>query len=268
MLLSVARSALGYESRQVLKDAPLERLLQRFAQRYPRYGYRRAWVWLRRKGHVVNRKRVHRVWRKVGLSLPHRGPSRRRWRGPRTAPEAGFPNAVWACDIVHAYSADRQVMRCLSVIDEYTRECLALVVDRSMSSERVVCCLAELVERQGAPKYLRTDNGSEFVARRTQGWLRLHGIEPARIEPGKPWQNGVVESFHRSFRSECLDREWFLSRTEASVVIEQFRRIYNNERPHSSLGYRTPAEIRANYDTMVDTTTSQGGSRKLESVPV
>ena len=137
-----------------------------------------------------------------------------------------------------------------------------------MSSERVVCCLAKLVERHGAPKYLRTDNGSEFIARRTQQWLRLHGIESARIEPGKPWQNGVVESFHRSFRAECLDREWFLSRAEASVVIEQFRRIYNNERPHSSLGYRTPAEIRANYDTIVDTTTSQGGSQKLESVPV
>jgi putative transposase len=96
----------------------------------------------------------------------------------------------------------------------------------------------------------------------------LHGIESDRIEPGKPWQNGVVESFHRSFRAECLDREWFLSRTEASVVIEQFRRIYNNERPHSSLGYRTPAEIRVNYDTIVDTTTSQGGSQKLESVSV
>lgn len=268
VLLSVARSALGYESRQVEKDGPLERLLRRFAQRHPQYGYRRAWVWLKRRGHRINRKRVYRVWRKAGLSLPHRRPSRRRWRGPRTAPEAGAVNVVWACDILHAYSADRQLMRCLSVVDEYTRECLAIVVERSLSSEQVVRCLAELVEQHGAPKYLRTDNGSEFIARRTQQWLRTQGIEPARIEPGKPWQNGIVESFHRSFRSECLNREWFFSRAEAAVIIEQFRRTYNSTRPHSSLGYRTPAEIRADYDTIVDTTTSKGGSQKPDTVPV
>jgi putative transposase len=216
----------------------------------------------------VNRKRVYRVWRRAGLSLPHGRPARRRWRGSRPAPAAGAVNVVWACDILHAYSGDRQLMRCLSVVDEYTRECLAIVVAHSLSSERVVRCLAELVEHYGAPTYLRTDNGTEFVARRTQQWLRMHGIELARIEPGKPWQNGVVESFHRSLRSECLDREWFVSRAEASVIIEQFRRTYNATRPHSSPGYRTPAEIRAASDTSVDTTTSKGGSQKPEPVPV
>jgi putative transposase len=266
VLVSVARSAVGYVSRQAAKDAPLQRLLRRFAQRHPRHGYRRAWVWLRRKGHRVNRKRVYRLWCQAGLALPRRRAARRRWRGPRVDPVARAPTAVWACDILHTRCGPGQVVRCLSVVDEYTRECLAIEVASSLPADRVVGCLARLVEQHGAPQYLRTDNGTEFLARRTQQWLRHHGIQAARIEPGKPWQNGVVESFHSRLRDECVDREWFGSVAEAAVIIEAYRQSYNATRPHSSLGYRTPAEVRSEHDTMVDTGVPQPGRQEMVSV--
>jgi len=268
VLLSVARSGVGYVSRLVAKDMPLERLLRRFVERYPRRGYRQAWKWLRRRGHSVNRKRVYRLWCHAGLTLPRRKSYRRRRSGKRIDPVAGAPNEVWASDFVQAYCANGHKVRCLTVLDEYTRECLALEVASSMPSERVVRTLAKLVDRFGAPKYLRTDNGSEFTARRTQQWLRAHGIQSALTDPGSPWQNGFVESFHSRLRDECLDREWFHNVTEARVIIEGHRRSYNTDRPHSSLGYRTPAEMRADYDTKVDTEKSQLESQQSEIVPI
>ncbi len=268
VLLSVARSAVGYGLRLERKDRPLVRLLRQVAQRHPRYGYRRAWAWLRRRGHQVNRKRVYRLWLAAGLALPRQRSYRRRRTGQRVDPVAQAPGQVWACDILHDTCGSRQLVRCLSVLDEYTRECLALVVAGRLSADAVVACLAELVERYGAPKYLRSDNGPEFTAGRTQQWLALHGIQPALIDPGKPWQNGVVESFHSRLRDECLNREWFASRAEARVVIEQYRRAYNTTRPHSSLDYRTPAEMRADYETKGDSEFPQTRGQKREPVPV
>jgi putative transposase len=183
-------------------------------------------------------------------------------------PLAGAPNDVWASDILHLYCGNGQRVRCLTVLDEYTRECLALEVGSSMSAERVVRTLALLAEQHGSPRYLRSDNGSEFVGRRTQQWLRDHGVQPALIDPGKPWQNAVVESFHSRLRDECLNCEWFGSVAEARVVIEDYRRTYNSDRPHSSLGYLTPAEMRAEYDTNVDTEDPQSGSQKQRTVSV
>jgi putative transposase len=183
-------------------------------------------------------------------------------------PLAREPNEVWASDILHLYCANGQRVRCLTVLDEYTRECLALEVGSSMSAERVVRTLAELADQRGSPKYLRTDNGSEFVGRRTQEWLRNHDIQPALIDPGKPWQNGVVESFHSRLRDECLNCEWFGSVAEARVIIEDYRRTHNADRPHSSLGYLTPEEMRADYDTMVDNENPQVGGRKTTRVSV
>lgn len=268
VLLSVARSSVCYVSRLVAKDVLLEGLLRRFAQRYPRRGYRQAWRWLKRRGHGVNRKRVYRLWCRAGLTLPRRKSYRRRRSGRRIDPVAGVPNVVWASDIVQTYCANGQKVRCLTVLDEYTRECLALEVASAMRSERVVRVLTGLVDRFGAPRYLRTDNGSEFVSRRTQQWLRVHGIQSALIDPGAPWQNGYVESFHSRLRDECLNREWFNNVTEARVIIDGYRRSYNTDRPHSSLGGLTPAEMRADYDTKVDSENSKPEHQKQEVVPV
>ena len=268
MLLSVARSSMGYVSRLGARDRPLERQLRQFVERYPRRGYRQAWRWLRRKGQRVNRKRVYRVWCRAGLTLPRRKSYRRSRSGKRVDPAAGVPNEVWASDIIQTYGSNGQKIRCLTVVDEYTRECLALEGASSMRSERVVHTLARLVDEYGVPKYLRTDNGSEFISRRTQQWLRTHGIQSALIDPGAPWQNAFVESFHSRFRDECLDREWFNSVAEARVIIEGYRREYNTDRPHSSIGDLTPAEKRADYDTKVDTEKSQLESQQKESVPV
>jgi putative transposase len=158
VLLTVARSALGYPARQAAKDAPLLQQLRRLARRHPRWGYRRVWAALRRRGEWVNRKRVERLWRQAGLALPRRRPTKK-WRtGERIAPVAQRPNAVWASDILHETCANGERLRCLTVVDEYTKECLAIVVARRQSAEQVVRCLAELVEHYGAPQYLRTDN--------------------------------------------------------------------------------------------------------------
>jgi putative transposase len=257
VLLSVARSMVGYAARQPAKDRPLLALLRRVARQHPRFGYRRAWAWLRRRGYRVNRKRVHRLWQQAGLALPT--PRRRRkWRsGEHVVPVAGAPNVVWAADILYARGGDGRVVRCLCVVDEYTRECLAIVAGPRLASADVVRCLAGLLEQYGTPVCLRTDNGTEFVARRTQAWLATQGIRAVRIAPGQPWQNGVVESFHSRLRDECLNREWFGSPAEAAVILEQFRQTYNRTHLHSSVGYRTPAEVRADAETKEDSPSSQ-----------
>ena len=242
-LLGVSRSTLGYVSRRGRQDVPLLAELRRLATRHPRYGYRRIWALLRRAGQVVNAKRVHRHWRLGGLTLPRRRPHRKQRTGARVRPLATAPNAVWTYDFVHDWAARGGQFKCLSVVDEYTRECLALVAARSLPAADVLRVLGQLVSRQGPPRYLRSDNGPEFIARRVRRWLARSGIATAYIDPGKPWQNGVGESFHSRLRDECLDREWFHSLAEARVILEQYRRHYNEARPHSSLGYQTPAEV-------------------------
>jgi putative transposase len=230
-------------TRRRASDAPLLAEVRRLAARHPRYGYRRIWALLRRAGRRINVKRVYRLWRLAGLALPRRRPRPKRRTGARVDPQATAPNAVWTYDFVHDWGARGGAFKCLSVVDEYTRECLALVAAHSLPSAAVVRVLVQLVVCYGAPRHLRSDNGPEFMAHRVQRWLRRAGIQTAYIAPGKPWQNGVGESFHSRLRDECLDREWFHSLAEARVLLEQYRRRYNAERPHSSLGYNTPAEI-------------------------
>lgn len=242
-LLGVPRSTLGYVPRRTGADASLLTELRRLAVRHPRYGYRRMWALLRRAGRLVNPKRVYRLWRRAGLTLPRRRPRPKRRTGARVDPLATAPNAVWTYDFVHDWAAQGGQFKCLSVVDEYTRECLALVAARSLPSAEVVRVLGQLVVRYGAPRHLRSDNGPEFIAHRLRRWLAHRGVATAYIDPGKPWQNGVGESFHSRLRDECLDREWFHSLAEARVLLEQYRQCYNAERPHSSLGYRTPAEV-------------------------
>jgi putative transposase len=242
MLLSVSRSMLRYAPQRPLQDAELQAMMKRLAQQHPRYGYRRIWALLRRQGEHVNHKRVYRLWRASGFNLHTR--HRRRRAGPPSPrpPEATKPHDIWAYDFVHDRCVNGEALKCLAVVDEYTRMCLAIEVSHRIDSRRVIAVLERLSHTHGMPRYLRSDNGPEFVAKAVKAWLSAQGVSTVYIEPGKPWQNGAIESFIGKFRDECVNMEWFLSRKEARVIIESYRRQYNEERPHSSLAYRTPAE--------------------------
>ena len=248
-LMSVARSALNYESRLIARDAPALAAMRELASQYPRYGYRRIQVFLARRGHVMSADRMHRLWRQAGLQVPRKR-SRRRIAESRPRPlPAMNANQVWAYDFVFDACANGQQLKCLTVIDEYTRECLAIDVAGSIRSSRVIDILTRLVSLHGAPKYLRSDNGPEFVSRAILRWLNRANIETIAIDPGKPWQNGSNESFNGKFRDECLSLQWFKNRIDAKILIENFRREYNAIRPHSSLGMLTPLEFKQQLST-------------------
>jgi putative transposase len=244
-LLSVARSSVGYVSRLQARDAPTVRAMRDLAGQYPRYGYRKIRIFLGRQGHAMSAERAYRLWRQAGLQVPRRRPRRRvATSRPRPVPPTGI-NHVWAYDFVFDTCADGRSLKCLTVVDEFTRECLAIDVGGSIRSGRVIEVLTQLVSIHGAPQHLRSDNGPEFVATAILRWLQAAQIETAFIDPGKPWQNGTDESFNGKFRNECLTVEWFRNRVEAKVGIERWRRHYNDERPHMSLGDLTPAEFKA-----------------------
>jgi len=248
-LIEIARSGLGYESVRAARDTPTLDAMKRLAAQYPRYGYRRIRVFLRREGHGMSRHRAHRLWRLAGLQLPRRRP-RRRVASSRPRPVPAFgPNQVWAYDFVFDASASGQQIKCLTVIDEFTRECLAIDVAGSIRSRRVIEVLARLISERGAPRHLRSDNGPEFVSRAILEWLADQKIDTVLNDPGKPWQNGTDESFNGKLRDECLSLEWFRSREEARVVIETWRRHYNHVRPHQSLKDLTPIEFKTRYDS-------------------
>ena len=243
-LLSVARSTVHYESRLARKDAPAVTVMRELAAQYPRYGYRRIQVFLERRGHAMSPDRAYRLWQLHRLQVPRKRPRRRvALHRPRPLPATGV-GQVWAYDFVFDACANGQQIKCLTVIDEYTRECLAIDVGGSIRSGRVIEVLAKLVSVHGAPRYLRSDNGPEFVSRAVLRWLLQAHIDTACIDPGKPWQNGSNESFNGKLRDECLSMEWFRNRIDAKIVIEEFRRQYNEIRPHSSLGQLTPAEFK------------------------
>ena len=247
-LLSVARSCLRYESRKTEADAPVLERMRALGYQYPRYGYRRIRIFLGREGHHMSPDRAHRLWRSAGLQVPRKRPRRRVAASrPRPTPATG-PNHVWAYDFVFDHCANGQKLKCLTVIDEYTRESLAIEVDGSIRSRRVIDVLARLVSVRGAPRYLRSDNGPEFISMAILRWLTEEQIETAYIAPGKPWQNGTDESFNGRLREECLNLEWFRNRVEARVIIERWRRHYNSVRPHSSLNDLTPKEFKMRYD--------------------
>jgi len=243
-LLSVARSTVNYQSRLALRDAPAVAVMQELAAQYPRYGYRRIQVFLERRGHAMSTDRAHRLWRLHKLQVPRKRP-RRRVAASRPRPLApGGAGEVWAYDFVFDACANGQQLKCLTVVDEFTRECLAIDVAGSIRSGRVIEVLSKLVRVHGRPKYLRSDNGPEFVSRAILKWLTQANIDTAHIDPGKPWQNGSNESFNGKFRDECLSMEWFRNRIDAKIVIEQFRRQFNEVRPHSSLRQLTPAQFK------------------------
>ena len=239
-LMSVARSALHYESRLIKKDAPALAAMSILSAQYPRYGYRRIHVFLERQGHRMSIDRAWRLWHKGGLQVPRKR-SRKRVALARPRPQAPLAaGQVWAYDFVFDACANGQQLKCLTVIDEFTRESLAIDVAGSIRSGRVIEVLAQLISLHGAPKILRSDNGPEFVSKALLKWATGQNLNIALIDPGKPWQNGTTESFNGKFRDECLSMEWFRNRVEAKAVIDQWRQHYNYIRPHSSLGNQTP----------------------------
>jgi transposase InsO family protein len=215
------------------------------ARRYGRYGYRKVAELLRSTaGWVVNDKRVERIWRREGLKVPAKQPKRGRlWLadGSCVRLRAERPDHVWSYDFVEDRTHDGRKYRMLNVLDEFTHECLAIRVARKLKAIDVIDLLSDLFILRGVPAHVRSDNGPEFIAKAVQGWITAVGAKTAYIAPGSPWENGYVESFNARLRDELLDGEIFYSLREATVVIESWRRHYNQVRPHASLGYRAPA---------------------------
>jgi transposase InsO family protein len=243
-VLGQARSTQRQEPVLREDEDPLTRAILRLARQYGRYGYRRITAMLQRAGWEVNHKRVERIWRQEGLKVPQKQPKRGRlWLadGSCVRLRPCGPNHVWAYDLVLARTHHGRAFRLLTVIDEYTRECLAIRVARRIRSEDVVELLAELFALRGTPEHLRSDNGPEFCARAVREWLGRVGVKTLFIEPGSPWENGYNESFNGKLRDELLNREIFYTLQEAQVLVEQWRQVYNKVRPHSALGYRPPA---------------------------
>jgi putative transposase len=225
-------------------EAALTADIVALAIQYGRYGYRRITAMLRAAGWVVNLKRVERIWRREGLKVPAKQPKRSRlWLNDgscvRLRPER--PNHVWSYDFVEAQTHDGRKIRLLNVLDEYTRECLAIRVARKLKGADVIDVLSDLFILRGVPGHVRSDNGPEFVAKRVQSWIRAVGVKTAYIAPGSPWENGFIESFNSKLRDELLNGEVFYTLQEAQIIIEGWRRHYNTIRPHSSLGYVPPA---------------------------
>jgi putative transposase len=233
--------------RTVNTDEPklLNRILELVAE-FPRYGYRRITRLLRGEGWTVNAKRIYRLWHREGLKVPKKKVKRRRLgsaAGGIVRRQATRRNHVWSMDFIFDRTTNGRSVKILVVIDEYTRKCLALEVGRRFTSDHLIELLGRLIANHGVPKFLRSDNGPEFVARRVRTFLEKIDIGTSYIEPGSPWQNGYVESFNSRLRDECLACEEFSTIEEARTVISHWRQIYNNRRPHSSLGGLTPAEF-------------------------
>ena len=255
---------LGVSERRACRTLNQARATQRYAPRlrddetlvtertvalavdYGRYGYRRITGLLRNEGWRVNPKRIARIWRREGLKVPKRHrPRRRLWLGDgsciRLRPQ--HKDHVWAYDFVATRTHDGRALRLLTIVDEFTRECLAIDVARRLTSEDVLARLTELFVFRGVPDHIRSDNGSEFTAKEVRRWLARLGVRTLYIEPGSPWENGYCESFNGKLRDELLDGEIFDTLEEARVLVERWRRQYNEIRPHSALGYRPPAPV-------------------------
>ncbi len=225
-------------------EGRLLRRMVKLATEYGRYGYRRITALLQEEGFQVNHKRVERLWRREGLKVPAKQPKRRRlWLtdGSCLRLRATEPNHVWSYDFVFTRTSDGRPLRLLTVLDEFTRECLAIDVARQITSDDVLARLAQLFVERGTPRYLRSDNGPEFTARALRTWLERVGVQTLYIEPGSPWENGYIESFNGKLRDELLNGELFDTVLEAQVLCEQWQHHYNTKRPHSARGYRPPA---------------------------
>jgi transposase InsO family protein len=242
--LGVPRSLARYQARLPAKDKELVARMHELAKEHRRYGYRRVAALLRAEGWRVNNKRVRRLWRREGLKIPRKVKKRRRLGHTGngcTRRRAMKRNEVWSYDFLFDQTADGRTLKILPVVDEFTRECVVMLVGRSLAAKDVLAALAKAAKERGMPSHLRSDNGPEFIAERVKGWLAKEGTGTLYIEPGSPWENAYSESFNSRLRDELLNGELFSSLKEAAVLLEQWRRAYNEERPHSSLGYVAPA---------------------------
>ena len=243
-ILGVPLSTYCYQPRLSSEEEELTERINKLAVDYGRYGYRRITALLQMEGRKVNHKRVERIWRAEGLKVPQRQPKRRRlWLNDgsciRIRPD--HPDHVWSYDFVQHYTHDGRKFRILTILDEYTRQCLAIDVERRLNRDSVLDRLTDLFIRRGVPEYIRSDNGSEFTAKVVRNWLTAVGVKTLYITPGSPWENGYIESFNGKLRDELLNREIFDTLLEAKVLIGRWRHEYNHIRPHNSLGYRPPA---------------------------
>jgi len=243
-VLCQARSTQRHLPRSPDEEEQLVARIIELATQFGRYGYRRITALLRTEGWKVNHKHVERIWRREGLKVPQKQPKRSRlWLNDgsciRLRPE--HKDHVWSYDFVAARTADGRPLRILTILDEYTRECLSIVVQRQIRSHDVISVLTDLFLRRGIPEYIRSDNGPEFTAKAVRDWLNRLEVKTLFIELGSPWENGYIESFNGKLRDELLNGEIFTTLLEAQVLTENWRKEYNHIRPHSSLGYRPPA---------------------------
>jgi transposase InsO family protein len=247
-VLDQARSSQRYQSQPREGEAALVKRMLELVRRHPRYGYRLAWALLREEGFKINRKRVYRLWRKEGLKVPVKQHKKRRLGTSENGivrHRAMHQDHVWAWDFVHDRTEDGRALKWLSIVDEHTRECLALEARRSFKSSDVIDVLKELFLIRGTPEHIRSDNGPEFIAHAIGTWLVSAKVKTLYIAPGSPWENGYAESFHSRLRDELLDSELFTCLAEAKMLSMQWRMEYNHRRPHSSLGYVAPAVFAA-----------------------
>jgi putative transposase len=249
-VLGRSRSTLRYRPKQRPDEPVLSREIKRLARRHPRFGYRRIHAMLVRRGYSVNIKRVHRLWVELGLKRPLRLKKPRKF-GPKPGTGANscvnqpsrFKNDVWTCDFIFDRTSQGGSLKWLTLVDEYTRECLILHAAKSIRGAEVRRLIARVIGRRGAPTRIRSDNGSEFICEALTGWLPAMGARSIPVAAGSPWQNGYIESFHSRLRDEFLEREEFESVSDAQARADWFRREYNTVRPHSSLDYATPEEF-------------------------
>jgi len=248
-VVGISRSVVRYVPRSRGDETKLRKAIRRIAHENKRAGYRMIAARLRNEGWEVNMKRVHRICKEEGLSLRRKRP--KRWNyGPKgeVRKKAERPNHVWSCDFVEDRTSRQDRIRLLTVIDEYTREALAILVRPWISSAEVIDVLEGLIESRGAPEHIRCDNGPEFISNAMKEFLQEAGCETIYITPGSPWQNGAIESFNRTLRDECLNMNIFHNGVEARRIIEDWRMEYNEHRPHSSLGYLSPGEFARKYE--------------------
>ena len=245
-VIGQARSTQHYEVRLPDKDKAITAEIKELAKRHKRYGYRMIAAKLRQNGWQVNHKRVQRIWQNEGLQVPYRHKFKKvpgNSQNSCTARKAESINHVWTYDFMSDQTEDGRSLKLLTVLDEFTRESLKIEVDRSIKGKDVIVVLEYLFMVRGIPKFIRSDNGPEFIADAVREWLVKRQVATLYVEPGSPWENGYIESFNGKLRDEILNREIFYSVREAKVIVENWRLEYNNLRPHSGLGYKSPAEF-------------------------
>ena len=243
-MLGAHRSAIRYQPKRPLLDAPIRKRMEEIAAVRIRYGYRRIHILLQREGWHVNSKRVYRIYCLAGLNLRAKRPRRRRMASHRTSrPDVTGANGCWSMDFVSDALFNGKRFRALTVIDQFTRECLAIYADQHIKGEQVVALVSSLCAYRGFPKRLQTDNGSKFISKTLDRWAYEHRVAMDFSRPGRPTDNPFIESFNGSFRDECLNTHWFLSLEDAREKIETWRVEYNEFRPHSSLGNLPPRQF-------------------------